>query len=130
MENKSELSMSQEDYLEKIYMLQLKNKVIRVTDLAEILEVSKPSVNRGINCLCEAGYIIHEHYGDIILTESGKKLGKNIYETHKMLKKFLVEFLGVDEKTADREACLMEHAISKGTRKKLKKYMKKQIKDK
>lgn len=126
---KKKLSMSQEDYLEKIYLLQLNSNDVRVTDIARALKISKPSVNRAISSLCDGGYLTHEHYGTIVLTEAGKKVGENVYESHKIIRKFLVDFLGVEEDVAEKEACLMEHAISKGTRKKWKKYMKKQLKE-
>lgn len=123
MNEHTHLSMSLEDYLERIFMLQNENKSVRVTDIAEALKISKPSVNRAINTLKEEGYISHEHYGTILLTDSGLEIAQSIFETHKLLKKFLTEFLGVEENIANEEACFMEHAISKGTKKKLQKYM-------
>lgn len=129
MKESTNLSMSLEDYLEQIFLLEKEGKNVRVTDIAEALKISKPSVNRAINTLKDEGYLTHEHYGTIILTEDGVRVAENILETHKLLRKFLVEFLGVDEETADTEACQMEHAISKGTKKKLKKFMKKISKD-
>ncbi len=66
----------------------------------------------------------HEHYGKIILTESGSDMAKNILDTNKIIYRFLTEILDVDEQTAIAEADLMEHDISKGTRKKLKKFIK------
>ena len=46
-------------------------------------------------------------------------------DTNKIVYRFLTEILDVDEQTALAEADLMEHDISKGTRKKLKKFIKK-----
>ena len=71
------------------------------------------------------GYISHEHYGSIELTPEGQELGREIAENYKVANKFLVEILGVPEEYAAGEAHGMEHVISKGTRKKMKKYMKK-----
>lgn len=130
MKEKNRLSMSLEDYLEQIYILQETGKAARVTDIALELNLSKPSVNRAMSTLKEYGYLNHEHYGTIELTEKGRKAAENIYETHKIVKKFLIEFLGVEEDTAEQESCEMSHAISKGTRKRLKKYMKKSMKEK
>ena len=73
----------------------------------------------------QMGYISHEHYGDIRLTPSGMEVGREITENYKVSRKFLTEILGVSEETADLEAHGMEHILSKGTRKKLKKHMKK-----
>lgn len=119
------LSSSQEDYLKEIYLMSLKGDEVRVTDIALKLGISKPSVNKAINLLKQMGYISHEHYGSIELTPEGQELGREIAENYKVANKFLVEILGVSEECAAGEAHGMEHVISKGTRKKLKKYMKK-----
>jgi Mn-dependent DtxR family transcriptional regulator len=125
MKIKSGLSSSQEDYLREIYVLQQANDEVRVTDVAQLLGISKPSVNRAMNSLKEQGYIEHEHYGSIRLTEAGLEAGKGVYDTYKVVYRFLTEALGVHPADAEEEAHLLEHDISKGTRKKLKKYMKK-----
>lgn len=125
MKDKSGLTSSQEDYLKEIYILSQQSDGVRVTDVALLLSISKPSVNRAINGLKEQGYIEHEHYGTIKLTKEGMAAGKNVYETYKIAYKFLSDFLGVGVADAEEEAHLMEHAISKGTRKKLKKFMRK-----
>ena len=100
----------------------------RVTDIAVTLGISKPSVNKAINSLKEQGYITHEHYGAIELTEAGLEVGEDIAETYRIANKFLVEVLGVEPDVAEAEAHGMEHIISRGTRKKMKKYMKRQKK--
>ena len=120
-EETTRLSASLEDYLKEIYLLNLEGQEVRVTDIARSLGISKPSVNRAMNTLKE----LHEHYGKIILTESGSDMAKNILDTNKIIYRFLTEILDVDEQTAIAEADLMEHDISKGTRKKLKKFIKK-----
>jgi Mn-dependent DtxR family transcriptional regulator len=129
MNEKYQLTMSLEDYLKRIYLLQSEGKEVRVTDIAAVLNISKPSVNRAINMLREEGFLEHEHYGTILLTEKGEKVGRNMYETHKVIKRFLIEILDVDPEIAEKEACLMEHSISKGTKKKWKKFLKKELKN-
>lgn len=119
------LSSSQEDYLKEIYLMSIKGSEVRVTDIALKLGISKSSVNKAINMLKQMGYISHEHYGSIELTPEGQEIGKEIAENYKIANKFLVEVLGVPEESADVEAHGMEHVISRGTRKKMKKYMKK-----
>ena len=125
MKIKDGLSSSMEDYLREIYVLALKSEEVRVTDVAKVLGISKPSVNRAMNGLKEQGYIEHEHYGSIRLTEEGVQAGKNIYDTYKVVYKFLTDILDIPPSDAEIEAHLLEHDISKNTRKKLKKFMKK-----
>ena len=118
------LSASLEDYLKEIYVLSLEGREVRVTDLAKCLGLTKPSVNRAVSTLKDQGLLTHEHYGRISLTDEGRKMAKKIYENYRVMYRFLTEILGVDMETADREAHLMEHALSKETRKKLKKHIK------
>ena len=125
MKVKNGLSSSMEDYLREIYVLTQKNDEVRVTDIAQLLGISKPSVNRAMNTLKEQGYIEHEHYGTIKLTKAGAEAGKSVYDTYKIVYKFLTDVLEVRPADAEEEAHLLEHDISKGTRKKLKQFMKK-----
>lgn len=122
---KEKLTISLINYLEQIYILQQISDDVRVTDVAKSMNLSKPSVNRAMNTLIERGYIIHEHYGSIKLTNKGVKIAESTQESNRIIKKFLVEFLGIEPKTASKESNQIAYIISKGTRKKLKKYMKK-----
>lgn len=119
-----DVTASLEDYLEAIYFLYLKNAEVRITDVARELDISKPSVNRAINTLKGQGLVEHEHYGDLKLTEKGLKIACDVAERHKVIKSFLMEKLGVEEETAEREACLIEHNISTDTMDRLRLFMK------
>ena len=116
-EETTRLSASLEDYLKEIYLLNLEGQKVRITDIARSLGISKPSVNRAMNTLKELELLEHEHYGKITLTDAGRDTAKNILDTNKIVYRFLTEILDVDEQTALAEADLMEHDISKGTRK-------------
>ncbi len=129
METKK-LTMSMEDYLRELYQIELQGEQIRVTDVAEILGISKASVNKAINALQNAGCVTHEHYGPVVLTEEGRSRAKNILDNYKVCLKFLVNVLGLPQEQAAQEAHLIEHAISGETRKRLKKLVKKQEKQK
>lgn len=130
MKDKYALTVSQEDYLKQIYILQKTQEEVRVTDVAKNLGLSKPSVNRAINMLKEEELISHEHYGTVKLSAKGEKAANNILECYKVIYKFLVEVLEVDEETACAEAHRMEHMISKSTKKKWKHFLKKMKKKK
>ena len=72
---------------------------------------SKPSVSRAVGLLKNAGYLVVEKDGSLILTESGRTVAENIYEKHTTLTT-LLKNLGVDDKTASEDACKIEHVIS------------------
>ena len=103
---------SGEMYLEAILVLAKKSGYVRSIDVSEYLGYSKPSVSRAMGILREGGYILVEKDGAITLTDSGKKLAETIYERHTVLSELLIR-LGVDEKTAEEDACKIEHVISK-----------------
>jgi len=117
------MNQSQEDYLEAIYVLSLDEENVRMSDVAKYLSVSKPSVNKAINLLQEKGYLVHQHYGAILLTDEGKALAKKVFERHKVIKRFFVDILKVEETLAEEEACRVEHCIGEETIEKLKDYV-------
>ena len=117
------LTNSQEDYLKTIYILEKSNNKVRVTDIAQKLKITKPSVNRAIKTLRDLDLLEYEAYGEINLTYVGEELAKEIIKKHDIIKMFLVDILGVDEKNAEEEAKSMKYAISPDTTKKLEKYI-------
>ena len=59
---KKMLSQSLEDYLEAIYIIGFDNKVVRVKEVSEFLDVKTPSVVDAINKLTGNGLVNHEKY--------------------------------------------------------------------
>ncbi len=107
------LSQSMEDYIEAIYVLSLTNKVIRVKEVAKFLDVKTPSVVDAIGKLSKKGLVIHEKYGYLELTDEGHKLAKIVNDKHENVYKFLNEILGVSDRVSKKDACNIEHYISK-----------------
>lgn len=124
------LSMASEDYLESIYRIMSEQDAfesgIKSVDVAEQLEVSKASVNKALATLKEHGMVEQSRYGRVTLTPRGKEYGRDVWHRHRTLRLFLTESLGVDEKTADDEACLMEHALSADTMRRWCEYLERQ----
>jgi len=113
------LSSNIEDYLETIIMLHRKNKVVRTGDISRKMGVSMPSVCSAVKVLSEKGLVNHEKYGYIEPTKEGKISGGKIYDSHKILIRFLKEILNTDARTAEEDACRIEHGISGNTVKRL-----------
>lgn len=114
---------SGEMYLESILVLSKKGGPIRSLDVARYLGVSKPSVSRAMGLLKSGDYIVIDEQGHITLMDEGLKIAKKIYERHVLITELLTE-IGVDVKTAEEDACRIEHVISDKTFKALKKYIK------
>ena len=83
----------------------------RSVDIAVGLGVSKPSVSVAMKQLREGGYIVMDKDNYISLTNAGMEIAQRIYERHKVLTRMLT-MIGVEEKTAEGDACKVEHDIS------------------
>lgn len=106
------LSTAMQNYLEAILELSEKEGFARVTDIATKLGIAKASVNEAIHTLKDRKLARHERYGPIELTSKGREQAARIRRRHHLLRRFLIEILAVDPKTAERDACLMEHVVS------------------
>ena len=103
-----------EDYLETMLMMQKKHGYIRSIDIAEYLGVTKPSVTYTTKRLRESGHITMDRDGLITLTPSGMEIASKMLDRHRTLTQFLIA-IGVDQKTAEQDACKIEHDISQQT---------------
>ncbi len=109
-----EIRQSAEDYLEAILMIKEKKGYVRSIDVANQLNVSKPSVSYATKRLRENGYITFNEDGMISLTESGMEIADKIYTRHKVLTD-IFRSLGVDDEIAAEDACKIEHDLSPET---------------
>jgi len=117
------ISKAVEEYLKTMYILKKQNGNIRVTDIANKMECTKPSVNKAINNLKEEKLVNYETYGIIELTEEGENLAKKIIEAYDIVYIFLKEVLNLDEETAQSEAEKIKSTITDETINKLAKYV-------
>ncbi len=108
------MTKSLEDYIEAIFVLIRQKGAARVRDVAADLHVKMPSVVKAMAELKKLELVTQEPYGDIELTAKGRRVANSVLARHTILKAFLVK-LGVTEKVADNDACLMEHILSAQT---------------
>lgn len=105
------LQESGEMYLETIYMLSKKGKMVRSIDVAEEMGFSKPSVSRAVGILKKGGFLTVEDGGNLHLTAEGEEVAKKIYERHTIISSILIA-IGVSKEAALNDACKIEHVIS------------------
>lgn len=103
-----------EDYLEAFYILYKNKEPLESARVSRLLSVSRPAVNKATHELMRLGFINKTPYSEIEFTPSGKRIAKKVYHRHTTLKKYLLS-LGVSEKNADRDCCLIEHVLSEET---------------
>lgn len=117
------ISKSLQEYIKTMYVLKKQNGNIRVTDIADKMNCSKPSVNKALNNLKNTGLINYETYGTIELTESGEELAKKLLEAYDIVYLFLKDVLNLQSDEAKNEAEKIKSAISDNTINSLARYV-------
>ena len=105
------LRASGEDYLETILVLHKKTDMVRSVDVARHMGVSKPSVCVAVNTLKDGGFLAMDEDHFLHLTDVGREVAEKIYERHCFFTEQLIA-AGVDPRTAEADACRIEHIIS------------------
>lgn len=99
-----------EKYLEAIQILSLNKQGVKAVDVANYLKYARATVSIALKELEENGYIKFEKY-NIFLTQKGLKIANSMYERHEYIAQLLIH-LGVDQKTAYEDSCMIEHDLS------------------
>ena len=111
-EETSGLSRSVEDYLKVIYSLCEHGEDASTSSIADALDVQPASVTGIVKRLAESGYVEHEPYRGVQLTDSGTREALRILRRHRILETYLSVHLGYRWEDVHREAEQLEHAAS------------------
>jgi DtxR family Mn-dependent transcriptional regulator len=105
-------SESVEEYLEAIYSFNEQGKLAKNQDLSKKLKVSPPSVTQMIKRLANEGLVEYEAYKGAHLTGKGMALAQKVVRKHRLIERFLYDFLKLPLEKIHNEACRMEHGVS------------------
>lgn len=105
-------SESVEEYLEAIYGFNERGEPAKTSELAQRLSVAPPSVTQMIKKLADDGLIEYEPYRGVTLTGKGTALAQKVVRKHRLLERFLQDFLGLRREKVHDEACKLEHDLS------------------
>ncbi|MFI3243681.1 MAG: metal-dependent transcriptional regulator [Akkermansia sp.] len=106
------LRESAEDYLEAIGTLCRETGQAQVSNIAQMLNVKKPSVTAALRHLRDEGLIEYKQYSPVTLTEKGQAYAKRVMMAHRTLRQFLNEMGGLSLERADQAACHLEHWLT------------------
>jgi DtxR family Mn-dependent transcriptional regulator len=106
------LTATLEDYLETIFNIVRRNKVARSMEIADSLNVKRPTVTVALRALAEKGYINYEPRSYVTLTESGEKAAKCVDKRHHILRDVFTEVFRLPYEESEKAACLMEHGMN------------------
>ena len=105
-------SQAVQDYLKAIHRLGGDDGVVSTVEIAQILQVSAPSVTGMLKRLAAAGLIAYEPGNGATLTDAGRTEARRVIRRHRLVELFLTRVLGLDWSEVDAEAEALEHAIS------------------
>ena len=110
-----ELTPNMEMYLKTIFEILEEGEQPRVKVIADRLGVTMPSVSGAVDTLHKRGYVGHNPYGKVALTRDGRQAARKVIERNNLIYRFLKEVLGLPELTAQKDACTLEHVVSRKT---------------
>lgn len=111
---KGNLSRKAEDYLEAVYVITQEKGHVRVRDICKELGVKPPSVVEMVKKLAEQGYLVYKKNEGVYLTAEGEEIGRVVKDRHNTIFAFL-KFIGVPERIANEDACVIEHDLHPNT---------------
>jgi DtxR family Mn-dependent transcriptional regulator len=87
------------------------SRVARVSEIAEQLNVSRPSVTGALKNLGARGLVSHARYGHATLTEEGARIALEVERRHVAIRDFLTGVLSIPQDKAEVAACRLEHVL-------------------
>jgi len=99
------LSLALEDYLETMLNIYDNEKVIKVSNIAKKLNISKASVTQTITRLKRLGLVNQESYNPVTLTFTGMETARKIRDRHKLIKRYLIELESLKQRHIYKRDC-------------------------
>jgi len=105
-------SQTKENYLKALFSISRKKNTISVTELAEMMEVSKPTANSMVKKMKDKGWLDYEKYKPLKLTSKGQKVAALIVRKHRLAEMFLAKIMDFGWEEVHAIAEEMEHLQS------------------
>lgn len=115
----NELTHSAAHYLMAIDALRNDLGYARVTDVADMLDVSRGAASMALAHLKKRGWVEEDPNRFLLLSKDGEQMANLVEHNFRILSKFFEEVLGVPRDVARADACKMEHLMSLETGKRL-----------
>lgn len=102
-------SQTEENYLKSLFNLANPQGEVNISDLANQMQVSMPTVNSMVKTLQKNGWLIYEKYKPVTLTLKGQKEAALIIRKHRLTEMFLVNKMGFGWEEVHEIAEQIEH---------------------
>jgi len=106
------VSENTEQYLKIIHRLTEEGGSAKTTEIAAALDVAPASVTEMLHKLASQGYVRHEPYRGVTLKPKGRKIACRVARKHRLLERFLEDYVGIKGRARHEQACKMEHALT------------------
>jgi len=106
------LTITKEDYLRAIYIIKEGKGEVRSVDVAEYLDVSKPTVSEMVSTLSQEGFVDFKKYSKLRFTKKGLRAAEKLTFKHRVIELFLKNILKLEYSKLHEEAHRLEHAFS------------------
>lgn len=120
-----DLTHSMVHYLLTIHKLKENMGYARVTDIAKEMKITKGSVSIALTNLKKKKLVDENESKFLSLSSIGHEVVHEILSNRTLLFYFLKDVLNVNDETAHKDSCLMEHLVSDETREALFLFMRK-----
>ncbi len=105
-----------EDVLEAILNMEAKRiSPISLPAVAAALHLEPSRLEEVLQELEAEGSVAKRADGTLELTPKGNEIAERVCRKHRVLECFLTEMLGIDGRSASRQACQLEHTVSDET---------------
>ncbi len=105
-------SESIEMYLKSIAELEALYNPVAISQLAQRLGVSSPSVIDMVKRLAGQELVVHTPYKGVTLTERGRRRAHGVLRRHRLWERFLTDRLDLPWEAVHDYACQLEHATA------------------
>jgi len=114
-----ELSPSHEHYLRALWEVHTRQGYARLADVARELGVTPPTLSVGLKGLEARGLVAHDAHRFLVLTRKGERVARQVHHRFAVMRAFLRDVLGIAERDALDQACLLEHVVPSATTERL-----------
>lgn len=105
-------SQTEENYLKSLYALAMGNQEVGISEIANLLHVSLPTVNSMMKKLQLQGLVNYQKYKPVALTPAGEKAAALVLRKHRLTEMYLVTKMGFGWEEVHEIAELVEHIDS------------------
>ncbi len=103
--------LAAEDYLADIYRLETEGVQATTGAVAERRSVSPASATAMFKRLARDGLVTYREYEGVVLTDEGQRVALGVLRRHRLVERFLTDFLRLPWDQVDEIADQMEHAL-------------------